>query len=1712
MEIPSFHLAWPALTLNLSDSTRTLRPTAEKPPAELALEGAKYTVPGYQRVCAGDERVETMRLMGVHGQARGVMSASKRGVVGVTRQRVGVSSTNTGRQRSGRAPPEEEVRNADHKVLWRDGSPRVRRLSEPSRDTTHTLRGIGRSRSVELELLAGAGGARRTRPKHPRLAGGRAHNAQASPERQRQTRFRIPGEAVPIKLATNDASWEDRQERNLDAARLPGHRSQRTAQHRSRSASLEGRMAALVGDLGPIRVIDEISEGGVPEMDRGLQWSMLRGAIILRDHNEERMEQCRSSFLGPCVLHLVLNLSAAALSRDDVDEFITVQRLNLILYFPPGHPDRPENLIVMGFQLYSLFLQRRLTDALEEAIQYSREALSLRPSPDVHELHSLALNLLGSCLSERYKLRDGVSDLDEAIACHLRVLSLRPEGHAERGVTLNSLGEAFWLRFEQLAKTVDLVKSLVYSRGGFIPVLRTKDMDTAELCCRELLRLCPAGDPDHALAAQTLASHFLARFELHNDISILEEAISLCQIALRFRPPGHPLRCATLESLAVAIRLRFQQRAKPEDIERAIAYGKEALDLCSSNPRASFGPLHGLGLSHLVRFQTLGHIDDLHQALESSQAALRLNHRHAFLTFTNMMEIYRHRFHRLQNVGDLAEATRCGLEALRSSPPGDPGKFLTLNNIADVMFDRFERSGNMEHLEDAISYCRQSISKCPPGHSDQVLPSINLALLLSTRLHRLGETSDMTEAILTGERATALCPPGHPRRGRCLEIMVATFQVSWNQTRDISHLDRAVVYAREALPLYSVGNIDHPRSRQSLAVVLFSRFLQTQQVSYLEEAIMLYREALDSYPEEGSDYGIYHANLAAALSIQFDHVGDGVDLQNAINHYEKAEEAASLEYPLQPIVKYGFALTCLKINPITDTITTKAFDLFKSACHHPSASVHTQFEAAIHWSFTAQRYRHQSTIGAFSRLLALLEARLLVKQTVESQQEFLRRIPFRLLSCDAASAAIDQGTLSTAVELLEQGRTLLWSRMRGYRHPINDLRAVNESLADELQMCLGFRATIDPVSSAAPGGSSSLNLGSSRVAVDNRLRAHRVLSDDWSRILAQIRLMEGFEDFLRTPSFDVLRSAANEGPVILVNVNSSRCDAIILFPTHDPLLVPLPDAASDFLDNLSSQLLDALASGSDRRAKKMVPILRDLWRAVVRPVVEHLVSLEPLQTRGFGGQKNLPDLFVSSYTPTLTALIAARKGAPAPSVPRLLVVGNADTLPMVEDEVREVKQLGDFVDVLLGSAATKDSVISSLRTHTWAHFACHASRHAEPFRSAFELSGGDRVTLLDLVGARLPHAEFAFLSACHTAAPDFGGTPDEFINLAAGMQFVGFRGVVSTFWVMADEDGPLAARDFYSHMFLQESVSDPRAAAAALNSTTRLMRKRNVPLDRWAPSCARRRTRLPNRLAACPLREDDANAVNASIDTAICTERQDHRKKRIVCLLLRGSGKSTTLRQFQRLYTPTAFREERNLWHVVTPALTRPSPGRRAPARCGPQSSSHCSSPPFVSLIACSLCGDSDTVARRAAWHACKHRQYSPAWPFFSSNRTLPPFWVPPAPPPPRQCSDVNVDADGALYVRAPALAASVSSIVHHFLPAEYAYKLQPGTLGYEMLYVTWPWHVAPVFPNLGTAARRGEWQRSDDRVDGGLSERRPHDAVTADNPVSLSVCRASVT
>jgi hypothetical protein len=179
--------------------------------------------------------------------------------------------------------------------------------------------------------------------------------------------------------------------------------------------------------------------------------------------------------------------------------------------------------------------------------------------------------------------------------------------------------------------------------------------------------------------------------------------------------------------------------------------------------------------------------------------------------------------------------------------------------------------------------------------------------------------------------------------------------------------------------------------------------------------------------------------------------------------------------------------------------------------------------------------------------------------------------------------------------------------------------------------------------------------------------------------------------------------------------------------------VTLPKARPDHLIHLDQQLALARQPDTPKRSTVILPILRDLWNDIVFPVCNRLSQLEvpqgsriwwcptsklcalPLHAAGlyeepFIQNSNLPDIYISSYTSTLSALITARSNTviDQSSVPKLLVIGpDTESLKSVQHEINIIQKFGDFVNVMVGADASRDAVLHGLQQHSWAHFACH---------------------------------------------------------------------------------------------------------------------------------------------------------------------------------------------------------------------------------------------------------------------------------------------------------------------------------------------------------------------------------------------------------------------
>ena len=379
----------------------------------------------------------------------------------------------------------------------------------------------------------------------------------------------------------------------------------------------------------------------------------------------------------------------------------------------------------------------------------------------------------------------------------------------------------------------------------------------------------------------------------------------------------------------------------------------------------------------------------------------------------------------------------------------------------------------------------------------------------------------------------------------------------------------------------------------------------------------------------------------------------------------------------------------------------------------------------------------------------------------------------------------------------------------------------------------------------------------------------RKLLDERKGLITQIRLLPGLEKFLVGPSFDTLRSAAAHGPVIIVNHCKWRSDIIVLHHNSPPSLIHPPDSDNFYAraEQLKDKLLAARKKGlgSTEYDQALTSVLEELYDLVGQPVIQKLHDLNvpeqsriwwcptsvfcslplhamgPVRSEGSEGSLELyfSDLYISSYTPTLSALIESRKhNSHSLEKPSILLVAPPDkSIPRALDEIHHIRRLKTTVTRFISKNATPPVVIGHLQNHRFAHFACHGILEAgKPFDASFKLHQGQRLTLLEIIRSQLPSAEFAFLSACHTAEVTEESIADEGLHLSAAVQYSRFRSVVGTMWAMADIDGEVLAKHFYASVFSEkwEGVPYYERTAEALRDAVQVLRRRKKPTtERW---------------------------------------------------------------------------------------------------------------------------------------------------------------------------------------------------------------------------------------------------------------------------------------
>ncbi|KIM19689.1 hypothetical protein M408DRAFT_83183 [Serendipita vermifera MAFF 305830] len=1124
--------------------------------------------------------------------------------------------------------------------------------------------------------------------------------------------------------------------------------------------------------------------------------------------------------LGHCYMARISQFGG----EDDQNQAISIWK-RMVKLARDDDPNKHAFMGNLGISLHTRFEQSGSLSDLSEAILTFRDAVNLLSAG--HVAKPSLMKALGVTLHSRFTRHGDLKDLEEALSCQQAAVDLTSNGHPDKADILTNLGNSLLSRFEHFRSISDLNTAISHFQAANI----TPDNGPKR--------------PDHI---GNLGNAILLRFKHLGSVEDLKYAISLYQLAVDLTPNGHLDKPALIINLGKSIRLRFKRLGDVQDLDNAISIDQEAANLMPDHHplRLHAHPeklalMVNLAISTQVRFEYFGDLKDLDQAILFGQAAadrMPDGHPQRAYNSNNLGVSNRLRFERLGDIKDLEKAISLFQVAVDSTPDGHPDKPRCLCNLGVSFTARFGRLGDVQDLENGISFVEAAVGSMPDSHPEKPGQLSELGYAIELRFKRLGNSEDLEKAILLKQAAVDRMPDSHHFKPNLLNNLGSSMQSRFEHLGDIEDLKKAVSFFQAAVDLTPDDQRDKSFSLSNLGNSCELLFQKRGDVNDLERAISFKRAAVNLTPNGHFDKPRWLGNLGNAFSLRFRETSELSDLKNALSS-------------------------------------------LSTAATSPTGPSTIRFEAACQWADISYRL-NQPPIAAFDCAINLLPQLAWLGMSLRDQHIQIARAGS--LVRYAVAVAIELQEYETAVQWAEYGRSIVWQNLLSLRSPLDELRKSHSKLAMRLQ----------DISQQLEMSLSYPNLPDKKTLVPLLEAANKAsaLAAERDKIIEQIRTLPGFEHFFKARTFDKLAPAAYEGPVAIINTYDFRSDALILIP-HDSqtptvsvVHIPLESFSNnmsismfhDFTRLLSSAGVRARDSRKSERTScvsnggdSFKNILSHLWLHVVKPILEGLayqVSLPIYWSHSLPGDntriwwcatgmlaflpihaagnydsdaigEKISDYVVSSYTPTLTAIID--QSQPSMTMDsQILTIAQPSTpgatpLPETENEVQKVKDIATGIRVkqLINGEATAARVLQAMKESNWIHLACHGMQdNKEPLKSGFLLHD-KTLELSELIREPLPKTDFAFLSACQTATGDVKIT-EESVHLAAGMLFSGCRGVIGTMWSIQDEDAPKVTEAVYRWM-LKDGMPNRKEAARALHEAVRELRESGTNFLSWVP-------------------------------------------------------------------------------------------------------------------------------------------------------------------------------------------------------------------------------------------------------------------------------------
>ncbi|MEU9950642.1 CHAT domain-containing protein, partial [Streptomyces sp. NPDC047939] len=936
---------------------------------------------------------------------------------------------------------------------------------------------------------------------------------------------------------------------------------------------------------------------------------------------------------------------------------------------------------------------------------------------------------------------------------------------------------------------------------------------------REAVALSTSEDFLHTHRLMGLGEALLALAEFCSDAEALPEGIAVLRAAVAGSDEATYSGADCRSALGDALRNLARLTSDPTPLEESVRWHREALVMTAGPP----SPLALLALANSLA-ALCRHTGDVRQSDEAMwhyRAALTAvppatsDARAVILTGLGHTQ-----GNRARDTGD-EPLMDSAIDTLREAVThaSRARVSMTLANLGGALMDRGRRTGNRAWLAEAVAVTRRAVTECLPESMDRPLHLNNLAEALRCWAEFTGDTSRDHEVVPLLRAAMAV-ERGDREGNDLAAVNLGAALTGRAQAEKDPHMAEEARRVLEEV-LGRLGK-QHPWRSFALQKLTFACHLAARLAA--EPAGAAARQALD------------RAASAARESL-------AVTPEGNPNHY--------LTQLLLVMVQWDRAAAGEQVD------LAEVVRLARSCAQNPAAHSAARLQAARGWGLASLKTGHRAeALEGYAYAVGLLPG-IAPRSLARADQE-ARLSGSDGLASDAAALAIGEGAPDRALTLLEQGRGVLLAQGLENRADVSRLRDLDPARADEFERIRDRLSEPPPLSPAQDAHDAGTDA-----------EARHTLARRWNQLLDEVRVLPGLENFLRQPSVPELVAAAAEGPVVVVNVGFHRCDALVVTAGAGIEVVPLPRLtlkdtrarAAEFIDGTETAYGVNGVDNAVAMMRTLSGTLGWLWDTIAAPVLAHLgldaepgdgdpwtrlwwcptgwLSFLPLHAAGHGGPDSgtwVMDRVVSSYTPTLRALVRARAGlatgapAEAPAEPSPLVVALADTpgaapLPGVTREAELIAELFPATRLMAGPEATVEGVGGVLEAHPWVHFSCHGiSELLDPSQSGLVLYDG-RLTVSDVVARRPRNPELAMLSACSASR---GGLElsDEAVQLASSFQLAGYPHVIGTLWPIADKLATHLTDAFYTALAEDVARGRPIDPAAALHRPVRALRDR----------------------------------------------------------------------------------------------------------------------------------------------------------------------------------------------------------------------------------------------------------------------------------------------